>query len=125
MLSNNVADSVESVHRGTGDSSVMCTSSLHRRLCGDVGLIPSMQTSLPYPTQRQTSNTCSPRSSFVSLPYSLYSATHTHFRENFLAGVPPPDFPGGKGESDHIGRPTKELIREKGGLYALMAMGFF
>ncbi|OJJ98613.1 hypothetical protein ASPACDRAFT_121159 [Aspergillus aculeatus ATCC 16872] len=28
-------------------------------------------------------------------------------REDFLNGVPPPDFPGGKGESEHIGRTTQ------------------
>jgi hypothetical protein len=27
-------------------------------------------------------------------------------REAFLAGTPGPDFGGGKGESEHIGRPT-------------------
>jgi hypothetical protein len=45
-------------------------------------------------------------------------------RESFLAGLPPLDFPGGKGESEHIGRATKEMIEEAGGVEGLRAMGF-
>ncbi|KAL4908636.1 hypothetical protein BDW74DRAFT_102303 [Aspergillus multicolor] len=32
-------------------------------------------------------------------------------REDFVNGVPPPDFPSGKGESQHIGRATEAEIR--------------
>lgn len=45
-------------------------------------------------------------------------------RESFLAGLPPLDFPGGKGESGHAGRATKETIEQAGGPAALRAMGF-
>jgi len=45
-------------------------------------------------------------------------------RESFLAGLPPLDFPRGKGESEHIGRATKEMIEEAGGAEGLRAMGF-
>jgi len=45
-------------------------------------------------------------------------------RESFLAGLPPTDFPGGKGESEHVGRATEETIEEAGGAQGLRAMGF-
>jgi len=45
-------------------------------------------------------------------------------RESFLAGLPPVDFPGGKGESEHVGRATRETIEEAGGAEGLRAMGF-
>jgi len=45
-------------------------------------------------------------------------------RESFLAGLPPLDFPGGKGESEHIGRAKRETIEEAGGQEGLRAMGF-
>ncbi|CAF3806651.1 unnamed protein product [Rotaria socialis] len=42
-------------------------------------------------------------------------------RDAFLQGIPPPDFPGGEGESHHIGRGThEELIQLSGG----RSMGF-
>jgi len=44
-------------------------------------------------------------------------------RDAFLLGTPGPDFPGGKGESQHIGRPTENYIREKSSLKGLQAMG--
>ena len=44
-------------------------------------------------------------------------------RDTFLAGVPGPDFPGGKGESGHIGRPTEDFLKEHGGAEGLQAMG--
>jgi hypothetical protein len=31
-------------------------------------------------------------------------------RAAFLEGTPAPDFPGGKGESEHVGRPTEEYV---------------
>ncbi|KAK4224104.1 hypothetical protein QBC38DRAFT_371798 [Podospora fimiseda] len=33
-------------------------------------------------------------------------------RAAFLEGTPAPDFPGGKGESDHIGRPTVDYVKK-------------
>ncbi|KAI9745225.1 MAG: hypothetical protein M1818_001503 [Claussenomyces sp. TS43310] len=45
-------------------------------------------------------------------------------RKAFEAGTPGPDFPGGVGESHHVGRPRKEDIDEAGGERGLYAMGF-
>jgi len=44
-------------------------------------------------------------------------------REAFLNGTPGPDFPGGKGESEHVGRIRREDIESAGGEDALRAMG--
>ncbi|KAL8377264.1 hypothetical protein RB595_008105 [Gaeumannomyces hyphopodioides] len=44
-------------------------------------------------------------------------------RQAFLAGTPGPDFPGGKGESDHVGRPTAEYARTHADLQGLQAFG--
>ncbi|CAD6440469.1 446de36d-d1cc-4328-b8cf-7af3e9558fc5 [Sclerotinia trifoliorum] len=44
-------------------------------------------------------------------------------RDTFLAGVPGPDFPGGKGESEHIGRPGLEELEAWTGEEGLRAMG--
>lgn len=41
-------------------------------------------------------------------------------REAFLEGLPGPDFPGGKGESEHVGRPGEDAIK---GVEARRAMG--
>ncbi|KAK2037970.1 DUF1479-domain-containing protein [Colletotrichum somersetense] len=41
-------------------------------------------------------------------------------REAFRLGLPGPDFPGGKGESEHVGRPGEEVVR---GVEARRAMG--
>ncbi|OHE91102.1 hypothetical protein CORC01_13584 [Colletotrichum orchidophilum] len=41
-------------------------------------------------------------------------------RDAFLEGLPGPDFPGGKGESEHVGRPGEDAIR---GVEARRAMG--
>lgn len=45
-------------------------------------------------------------------------------REAFLQGTPGPDFPGGKGESEHTGRPGVRDIEIAGGKEGLRAMGF-
>lgn len=42
-------------------------------------------------------------------------------RSAFLQGIPPPDFPGGEGESRHIGRATPDQLMKLGGG---RAMGF-
>lgn len=44
-------------------------------------------------------------------------------KQHFLKGIPAPDFPGGAGESNHVGRATKEDIAKYGD-NALTAMGF-
>jgi hypothetical protein len=44
-------------------------------------------------------------------------------REAFLAGTPGPDFPGGKGESEHVGRPTQNYLRDQASVGGLRAMG--
>ncbi|KAL1846025.1 hypothetical protein VTK73DRAFT_376 [Phialemonium thermophilum] len=44
-------------------------------------------------------------------------------RSAFREGTPAPDFPGGKGESEHIGRPTEEYVRAHADLAGLRAFG--
>ena len=44
-------------------------------------------------------------------------------RDTFLSGVPGPDFPGGKGESEHIGRPGLDEVESWTGEEGLRAMG--
>lgn len=44
-------------------------------------------------------------------------------REAFLNGTPGPDFPGGKGESEHLGRMGKADVSAQGGTEAERAMG--
>jgi hypothetical protein len=44
-------------------------------------------------------------------------------RAAFLQGTPGPDFPGGKGESEHIGRPTVEYLSSSATAAGLQAMG--
>ena len=45
-------------------------------------------------------------------------------RTAFLNGTPGPDFPGGKGESEHIDRPDEAYLRTHSGLSGLRAFGF-
>ncbi|KAM0330671.1 hypothetical protein ACHAQA_003623 [Verticillium albo-atrum] len=45
-------------------------------------------------------------------------------REAFEAGIPPPDFPGGQGESKHVGRPTVEDLQTMAGVQAQRSAGF-
>ncbi|RYO80873.1 hypothetical protein DL766_001953 [Monosporascus sp. MC13-8B] len=42
----------------------------------------------------------------------------------FLAGTPGPDFPGGKGESEHVNRPDYAYLRSHADLSGLRAHGF-
>ncbi|KAK4184078.1 hypothetical protein QBC35DRAFT_67931 [Podospora australis] len=44
-------------------------------------------------------------------------------RAAFLEGTPPPDFPGGKGESEHIGRPTAGYVKQYRSPAGAQAMG--
>lgn len=44
-------------------------------------------------------------------------------RKAFLDGTPGPDFPGGMGESEHVGRTTAKDIKAQSGSVGLQAMG--
>ena len=44
-------------------------------------------------------------------------------RDAFLAGTPAPDFPGGMGESEHLGRPTVEYILARSDSEGAQALG--
>lgn len=44
-------------------------------------------------------------------------------REAWRSGTPGPDFPGGKGESEHAGRPTEEFLRSLAGADGLSSVG--
>ncbi|VUC21251.1 unnamed protein product [Clonostachys rosea] len=45
-------------------------------------------------------------------------------REHFIQGIPPFDFPGGVGESQHVGRPDAAALKELSNEAALRAFGF-
>ncbi|KAI9150758.1 DUF1479-domain-containing [Paramyrothecium foliicola] len=45
-------------------------------------------------------------------------------RQCFTKGIPPSDFPGGKGESQHIGRPGVDALMSLTGVEGLRAFGF-
>ena len=45
-------------------------------------------------------------------------------RDTFERGVPAPDFPGGNGESEHVGRPDISYLREYASEVGLKALGF-
>lgn len=78
--------SVDKVHNGAGDSSVLY-----------IPACPTTRSNLDY-LRRQ--------------------------RENFENGVPPPDFPGGEGERQHVGRATVEDLKAMAGTDALRSTGF-
>lgn len=44
-------------------------------------------------------------------------------RAAFVQGIPPPDFPGGKGESEHTGRPTASYLEKHTDAEGLRAFG--
>ncbi|GLA53892.1 hypothetical protein AnigIFM63604_011196 [Aspergillus niger] len=44
-------------------------------------------------------------------------------REEFIAGTPPPDFPGGEGESNFVGRTTEDSLRHSQTVNALRSLG--
>jgi hypothetical protein len=46
-----------------------------------------------------------------------------HQLQHFLEGIPPADFPGGQGESEHIGRPGLEYLKAVSGEEALRSFG--
>lgn len=55
-------------------------------------------------------------SSVLYIPACPLTGSNAHHlrrqRDNFMRGVPSPDFPGGVGESAHLGRVTAETVRE-------------
>lgn len=53
-------------------------------------------------------------------PNAQYLATQ---RDAFLNGTPGPDFPGGKGESEHVGRASEEFVRENSDVEGVQAFG--
>lgn len=44
-------------------------------------------------------------------------------RDAFRAGTPGPDFPGGKGESEHVDRPDEEFVRSVASAEGLASFG--
>lgn len=44
-------------------------------------------------------------------------------REAWRKGTPGPDFPGGKGESEHVGRPDEAFVRAVAGQDGLASIG--
>lgn len=44
-------------------------------------------------------------------------------REAWRNGTPGPDFPGGKGESEHVDRPTEQFLRSVAGEDGLASVG--
>ncbi len=66
-------------------------------------------------------------SSVLYIPACPLTETNVRYlvrqREAFLEGMPGPDFPGGVGESGHVGRMGTRDIESAGGREALRAMG--
>jgi hypothetical protein len=66
-------------------------------------------------------------SSVLYIPVCPTTATNAEYlarqRDTFLGGYPGPDFPGGKGESEHFGRPTVDYLSKNAPREALQAMG--
>lgn len=66
-------------------------------------------------------------SSVLYIPACPLTETNARYlvrqREAFLNGTPGPDFPGGKGESEHVGRMTRDDVEKAGGKDGLVAMG--
>jgi hypothetical protein len=66
-------------------------------------------------------------SSVLYIPVCPTTETNAEYlamqRDAFLSGFPGPDFPGGKGESEHIGRPTVDYLMANAGSEGIQAMG--
>ncbi|KAL4889772.1 hypothetical protein BDV59DRAFT_210063 [Aspergillus ambiguus] len=66
-------------------------------------------------------------SSVLYIPACPATEANAHYvgrqKADFLAGVPPPDFPGGKGESKHVGRALVTDIPEYASHLGLQAFG--
>ncbi|PYI00075.1 DUF1479-domain-containing protein [Aspergillus ellipticus CBS 707.79] len=67
-------------------------------------------------------------SSVLYIPACPVTEANTEYVQrqklDFLAGIPPPDFPGGKGESEHIGRAIEEDLRKCTNDEGLKSLGF-
>ncbi|PGH12970.1 hypothetical protein AJ79_03943 [Helicocarpus griseus UAMH5409] len=67
-------------------------------------------------------------SSVLYIPVCPLTGTNLEYlvrqRETFLSGLPGPDFPGGKGESEHQNRPGLDFLQQNLGVEGLGAMGF-
>ncbi|KAL1961076.1 hypothetical protein VTO42DRAFT_4964 [Malbranchea cinnamomea] len=67
-------------------------------------------------------------SSVLYIPACPLTETNVKYvqrqKEAFIQGTPGPDFPGGKGESEHIGRANEAYLREVADVDALRAFGF-
>ena len=66
-------------------------------------------------------------SSVIYIPACPLTVSNAEFlarqRDSFLKGTPCPDFGGGKGESEHIGRPGVEDIKEVNPVEGMQAFG--
>lgn len=66
-------------------------------------------------------------SSVMYIPACPLTEANAHYlarqRDAFVAGTPGPDFPGGKGESEHVNRMLPQDVDKAGGIEALRAMG--
>jgi hypothetical protein len=66
-------------------------------------------------------------SSVMYIPVCPTTESNTEYlarqRHTFLGGYPGPDFPGGKGESEHSGRPTIQYLLANTQNEGLKAMG--
>ena len=47
----------------------------------------------------------------------------SNMRKCWRNGTPGPDFPGGKGESEHVDRPTEQYLRSVAGADGLVSVG--
>lgn len=66
-------------------------------------------------------------SSVLYIPACAFTEMNAEYlvrqREAFAKGLPGPDFPGGKGESEHVNRMSEKDVEKAGGIEALRAMG--
>jgi hypothetical protein len=66
-------------------------------------------------------------SSVLYIPVCPTTKTNAEYmvrqRTAFLQGTPGPDFPGGEGESRHIGRATEEYVKKYCGPVGVQSMG--
>lgn len=67
-------------------------------------------------------------SSVLYIPACPTTETNLNYlrgqRQCFIDGLPPHDFPGGQGESQHVGRPGEDELKQLSGLEGLRAFGF-
>ena len=67
-------------------------------------------------------------SSVMYIPTCPMTETNAEYvkrqRDTFLEGVPPPDFPGSQGESQHVGRATVDDLKGCTNELGLRTQGF-